>query len=163
MVFKPRRQQRYRAFKESGFLPFESQAFSSVTMRSAPFMREMVKERRDLLIPLRREADALNWSRTRYEKEKRTLIAFEYKEKGLVFQKTTKRITKVKGRPDPWQLFRYYRDKAIEDGTWEETPRISRKRKKRFDEFGFRIDKGNVQKQKEHRRERERQRKERGY
>ncbi len=162
MAYKPRRQQRYRAFKDSGFLPFESQAFSSVTMRSAPFMKEMVKERRELLIPLRREGDALNWSRTRYEKEKRLLIAFEYREKGLVFQKVTKRITRVKGRPDPWQLFRYYRDKAIEDGTWEETPR-KYKRKKRFDEHGIRIDKGNIQKQKTARREKEKRRKESGF
>ena len=161
MAFKPRRQQRKRRFLDSGFLPFEAQAFSSIPFARAPFMRQMVKERRELLIPLRREADALNWSRTRYEREKRQLIAFEYRERGLVFQKTGKRITRVKGRADPWQLFRWYRDKAIEEGTWEETPRRQR-RKKRFDEHGIRIDKGNIQKQKERRREWEKQRKERG-
>ena len=162
MAFKSKRQQRYLALKANGMLPFEAQAFSSVPVTHAPFMRQMVRDRRDLLIPLRREAEFLNWSRTRYEREKRLLIAFEYREKGLLFQKVTKQITRVKGRPDPWQLFRWYRDKAIKDGTWEETPR-QYKRKKRYDEHGIRIEKGNIQKQKERRREREREKKERGY
>jgi len=161
-VFKPRRQQRYRDFKTNGFLPFEAQAFSSIPLAHAPFMRQMVKERRELLIPLRHEADFMNWSRTRYEKEKRLLIAFEYKEKGLIYIKSRRGIVVIKGRSDPWQLFRYYRDKAIEDGEWFETPRTYKK-KKRLDEWGFRIDKGNIQKQKERRREREKRKRERGY
>ena len=162
MAFKPRRQQRKMSFLVSGFLPFEAQAFSSVPFRHAPFMRQMIRERRDLLIPLRREADFMNWSRTRYEKEKRLLIAFEYKDKGLIYIKSRRGIIRIKGRPDPWQLFRYYRDKAIEEGTWGETPRTYKK-KKRFDEHGFRIDKGNIKSQKQRRQERERQKKERGY
>ena len=162
MTFRPKRQERYKRFRDNGFLKFEAFAFSSVTMRHAPFMRQMIKDRRALLIPLRREADFANWSRTRYEKEKRLLIAFEYKDKGLIYIKSRRGIIRIKGRPDPWQLFRYYRDKAIEDGTWEETPRRWR-RKKSVDEHGFRIDKGNVKAQKERRRERERQKRERGY
>ena len=162
MAFKPRRQQRKRRFLDSGFLPFEAQAFSSVPFARAPFMRQMIRERRELLIPLRKEGDFANWSRSRYEREKRRLIAFEYREKGLIFQKVTKQITRIKGRPDPWQLFRYYRDKAIDEGKWEETPRRPRKRR-RFDEQGIRIDKGNIQKQKAARREKEKLKKERGY
>ena len=162
MAFKPRRQQRYRRFLDNGFLPFEAQAFSSVPFRHAPFMRQMIRERRDLLVPLRRDADVLNWSRTRYNTEKRQLIAYDYREKGLLFQKTGRQITRIKGRPDPWQLFRYYRDKAIEEGTWGETPRTYKK-KKLLDEHGFRIDKGNLKEQKARRREREKQKKERGY
>ena len=161
MAFKPRRQQRYSTFKANGFLPFEAQTFSRVPGGRAPFMRAMVKDRRALLIPLRREAEFLNWSRTRYEREKRHIIAFEYREKGLLFQKVSKQITRVKDRPDPWQLFRWYRDKAIEEGDWAETPR-QYKKKKRYDEHGIRIEKGDVRKQKEKRRERERQRRERG-
>ena len=91
-----------------------------------------------------------------------TLIAFEYKEKGLIYIKSRRGIIRIKGRPDPWQLFRYYRDKAIEEGTWGETPRTYKK-KKRFDEHGFRIDKGNIKSQKQRRRERAKQKKERGY
>ena len=148
MAFRPRRQQRKSRFLANGFLPFEAQSFSSVPLAKAPFMRQMIKDRRELLIPLRNEADFGNWSRTRYEREKRRLIAFEYREKGLIFQSPSK-ISGVRiGRPDPWQLFRYYRDKAIEDGTLEETPRRPRRRR-RFDEHGIRIDKGNIQKQKE--------------
>lgn len=163
MAFRPKRQQRRKVFVANGFLPFEAYAFSSVPFARAPFMRQMIRDRRELLIPLRREADFMNWSRTRYEKEKRLLIAFEYRDKGLIYIKSRRGIIRIKGRPDPWQLFRYYRDKAIEDGVWEETPRRSRKKSKRFDEQGIRIDKGNIQKQKERRREREKQRKERGY
>ena len=160
-MFKPRRQQRKMSFLASGFLPFEAQAFSSVPFRHAPFMRQMIKERRELLIPLRREADFMNWSRTRYEKEKRLLIAFEYKEKGLIYIKSRRGIIRIKGRPDPWQLFRYYRDKAIEEGTWGETPRTYKKKKRLED--GVRIDKGNLKAQKARRRERAKQKKERGY
>jgi len=163
MAFKPKRQQRYRSFINSGFLRFEAFAFSSVPFAHAPFMRGMIKDRRELLIPLRREGEFMNWSRARYEREKRLLIAFEYKEKGLIYIKSRRGIIRIKGRPDPWQLFRYYRDKSIEDGEWpEETPR-QYKKKKRLDEQGFRIDKGNIKKQKERRREREKQKKERGY
>ena len=163
MAFKPKRQQRRLRFLANGFLPFEAFAFSSVPFARAPFMRRMIRDRRELLIPLRREADFMNWSRSRYEKEKRLLIAFEYKDKGLIYIKSRKGIIRIKGRPDPWQLFRYYRDKAIEDGEWpEETPR-NYKKKKRLDEHGFRIDKGNLKAQKTRRREREKQRKEREY
>ena len=163
MAFKPKRQQRYRRFINNGFLPVEAQAFSSVPFARAPFMRPMIRDRRELLIPLRREGDFMNWSRSRYEREKRLLIAFEYKDKGLIYIKSRKGIIKIKGRPDPWQLFRYYRDKAIEDGEWpEETPR-KYKKKKRLDEHGFRIDKGNLKAQKARRRERGKQKRERGY
>jgi len=163
MAFRPKRQQRYRQFRDSGFLKFEAFAFSSVPFARAPFMRRMINDRRELLIPLRREAEFMNWSRTRYEKEKRLLIAFEYEDKGLIYIKSRRGIIRIKGRPDPWQLFRYYRDKAIEDGEWpEETPR-NYKKKKRLDEHGFRIDKGNLKAQKARRREREKQKRERGY
>lgn len=162
MAFKPRREQRKRRFLANGFLPFEAQAFSSVPFAHAPFMRGMIKDRRELLIPLRREAEFMNWSRTRYEREKRQLIAYDYGEKGLVYTKSRRGIIIIKGRPDPWQLFRYYRDKAIEEGDWQETPRTYKK-KKRLDGNGLRIDKGKLKAQKERRREREKQRKERGY
>lgn len=162
MAFRPKRQERYRRFRDTGFLKFEAFAFSSVPFVRAPFMRQMIRDRRELLIPLRREADFMNWSRTRYEKEKRLLVAFEYKEKGLIYIKSRRGIIRIKGRPDPWQLFRYYRDKAIEEGIWEETPRRYKK-KKRFHEEGFRIDKGDVKKQKQRRRERAKQKGERGY
>lgn len=163
MAFRPKRQQRYRRFINNGFLKFEAFAFSSIPFARAPFMRRMIRDRRELLIGLRREADAFNWSRTRYEREKRLLIAFEYQDKGLLYLKSRRGIIRIKGRPDPWQLFRYYRDKAIEEGEWpEETPR-QYKKKKRLDDHGLRIDKGNIKAQKARRRARERQRKERGY
>ena len=58
------------------------------------------------------------------------------------------------GKADPWQLFRAYRDEAIDLGDY--FPK-DKKKKKKFDEAGRRIDKGNVREQKrklrEHRKE----------
>ena len=160
MAFRPRRQSRYNKLIAGGLLPFEAREFSSVPFSHAPFIKNIVRDRRRLLVGLQREAEAMGWSKTRYMEEKRLLIAYEYKDKGLIFTRSRRGIIRIKGRPDPWQLYRYYRDEAIRRGEWAETPR-RRKRKKRFDERGIRIDKGNVQEQKERRRERERQRKER--
>lgn len=125
-------------------------------------MRQAFTERRDLLKGLKRQADQLNWSTTQYETEKKQLIAYDYKDKGLVYTEARRGVIRLKGRPDPWQLFRYYRDEAIGEGKWaEETPRY-RKRRKRLNEYGVRIDKGNVQEQKARRRERNRGKKDRG-
>lgn len=160
MAFRPRRQGRYNKLIARGLLPFEAREFSSVPFSHAPFIKNIVRDRQRLLMGLRREAEIMGWSKTHYMEEKRLLIAYEYKDKGLIFIKSRRGIIRIKGRPDPWQLFRYYRDEAIRKGEWYETPR-RRKKKKRYDERGIRIDKGDVQEQKERRRERERLKKER--
>ena len=160
MAFRTRRQQRYNKLIANGMLPFEARAFSSIPFSHAPFIKHIIRDRRDILEPLRREAIFNDWSQTRYNEEKRRLIAFEYKDKGLIFTRPRRDIIRVKGRADPWQLFREYRIEAIRRGEWSETPR---RKKKRYDEHGFRIDKGNVRKQKERRLEREKRRKEREY
>lgn len=157
-MFRTRRQQRYNKLIENGLLPFEARELSSIPFTRAPYIRQLLADRRWLLRGLAREAKHNNWSKTKYEQELRLLIAFEYKNKGLIIQKISKHIIKVKGTPDPWQLFREYKDRAIKSRQWRETPR--RHRKKRYDEHGIRIDKGDVEKQRAQRRERERQRRE---
>lgn len=157
MAFRSRRQARYNKLISYGMLPFEAQAFSSVPFAHATFIRDIVRDRANLLESLRREAEAMGWSRARYEEEKRRAVAFEYKDKGLVFTKRYRDIIRAKGRADPWQLFREYRADAIRKGKWKETPR-RRRRKQRFDERGIRIDNGDIAKQKARRRERERER-----
>jgi len=117
-----------------------------------PFIKNMIRERRDMIKGLQREASAMNWSRTRYLKEKSALIRFEYKDKGLTFTKK-RGIIKVSGAPDVWQMFRYYREQAINKGQWDETPR--KKRKTNGD--NIRIDKGDVRAQKARRKERQRE------
>lgn len=154
MAFKTRRQQRYKKLIRSGMEPFEAREFSSVPFSRAPFIKNIVRDRQKLLAGLQRQAVALGWSRTHYERERRLLIAFEYKDKGLIFTRPRRDIIRVKGRPDPWQLFREYRADAIRRGEWYETPR---RRKKRYDERGTRIDKGDIKEQKARRRERARE------
>lgn len=155
MAFRTRRQQRYIRYLDSGFLPFEANALSKVPFANAPFMQQAFEDRRELLTPLRREADQLGWSRTKYELEKRKLIAYDYGEKGLLYVKEYKDIIRIKGRPDPWQLFRYYKGES-----GHETPRYP-KRKKHFGSNGIRVDKGNIKAQKERRRSREREKRNR--
>ena len=160
MAFRVRRQSRYDRLRAAGLEPFEARALSAIPFARAPFIRDMVRERQTLLRGLQKEREFNNWSKTRYIKEKRRLISFEYKDKGLVFTQFRKGIIRIKGRPDPWQMFRYYRDEAIAAGEWEETPR-RRKKKKSFDEKGIRIDKGDVARQKAKRVERQRAKRDR--
>jgi hypothetical protein len=159
MAFRTKRQRRYQKLLGFGLLPFEARELSSIPFARATFLKDLIRDRRKMLVVLRRQAKSLDWSKTEYENEKRRLVAYEYAEKGLLYTKMRGRhIIKLIGRPDPWQLFRYYKEKAIEKGEWEETPRY--KRKKRYDERDIRIDKGRVQEQKARWREKQRRKRE---
>lgn len=154
MAFRSRRQKRYEKMRSYGLLPFEAKELSSVPFAHAPFLNDILRDRRRIILSLRKEAEFQGWSRAKYEKELRMVIAVEYMDKGLVFRKAGRGIIKIQGSPDPWQLFREYRDQSIRKGKWVETPR-RRRHKRKYDERGIRIDKGNIQAQKQRYRERQ--------
>lgn len=152
-MFKQRRQERYNKLVSAGLQRFEARELSSIPFSRMPFVKNIIRDRRNLIEGLEKEAKALGWSRTRFEKEKLMLIAWEYRDKGLTFTKKGKNIIKIKGSPDVWQMFRYYRWLAIKNGEWQETPR--KKRARHYDERGIRIDKGKIREQKRKYRERQ--------
>jgi len=153
MAYRITRQHRYNRLINAGMLPFEAQALSKVPYRRAPYIKQMMRDRIELLTPIRHQADILNWSPTEYRKQKKIRIYDYYVEQGMTYTKLKRPFGKV--RPDVWQLFREARDEAIATGKWDETPR---RRRKRYEPI--RINKGNVQAQKERRRERERTKRE---
>ncbi len=156
MAFRVTRQRRYNRYIANGFITSEAFSLSKVPYRRTPLIKVMIRDRRDLLRPLRHQADQLGWGKARYEKEKRLLIAWDYGEKrfpgenGLPFE--------PKDLDSVWRLFRWYTETS-EDGY---DPRSRRRhRRRRFGENGIRIDKGNVRLQKEKRRAKQRAKKQR--
>jgi len=147
-VFRITRRNRYNRYLANGFTPYEAFEFSKVAYRRAKALKLMVRERRDLLIPLRHQADQLGWGRAKYEREKRDLIAYDYRDKGLTYD--------PHNRKDAWRLFRYYEDQ-VDDGY--NARYFKRKRPK----DGIKINKGIVQAQKARWREKQRNKKAMGY
>ena len=148
-MFRPGRQHRYQALKNAGMLPFEAYKLSKVPYKHAPWIKQMMDDRIELLTPLRHQADQLNWSPAKYQQEKRDYIYYTYQEKGMTYTKLKRPFGKI--RPDIWQLFREARAEAIAQGKWDETPRRRKPRSQRPDKI--KVERGNVRAQKARRRE----------
>lgn len=118
MAFRTRRQQRYIKLRESGFLPFEAQDLSKVSIKLTPYLQQMVTERKRMLA----KATKARLTKAGYKK----LIDNIY-DKGHFY------IARAQGiKPDVWKMFRdweeKYRDKHPEyQSPWQ------KKRKKWVD------------------------------
>ena len=146
--FRPRRQRRYNNYLLCGFMPFEAVEFSAIPYVEAPYLRKMMRERLRIKNAFIKQADAMEWSRTRREEEYREVIRFEYINHGWVRVKEVWRVGRTRYQASPWEMLREYRQKAIDRGEYFPRPRKAVRR----DFFGnivnIRISKGDVEGQK---------------
>jgi hypothetical protein len=138
-IYRPRRQARYDWAKSKGFIPFEAREISKITDRNTPHFRQMMKDRREIIDGLLREAEYNRWSKLRTHQEIIEYIRYIYRDNRWEFNAS-----------GLWQMYRDYRDKAIDLG--EYYPK--RRRKKRFGEEGDRIDRGKLKEQRKRYKER---------
>ena len=151
------RGRRRRSLAKQGFLPFEYRGvpgvkgLATMTFSHSPWFRQVRRERARELRDMRQVAYDENWSKARFIREWRSYVKQIYKINGWQL---------VDGTPDPWQMFRDYRARAIQRGEWDETPRYRKKgshRRKVETETGLvRIDKGRIRDQRARYREKQR-------
>ena len=96
-MYKTRRQERYRKLREAGLLPFEARPLSKVPWAKAPYMKDMLNERRRIV----RNAHAQGLTDKQFE----DLVKDIYRRNNYI---TLDRIGRRK--LDPWRLFRTHED-----------------------------------------------------
>lgn len=97
MAFKTRRQTRYMLLRNSGFLKGEARPLSKVPLKTTPYMRSLVAERKAEY----KKAVAAKMSQTAYEDK----IKEKYdKNRWLT-------AGKVRIKRDPWKMLRDYEDR----------------------------------------------------
>ena len=112
---RTRRQQRYKIERASGFCKFEAQTFSGIPIKSVPYMKGMIRERRDLL----RKALQRNTTFPQFEAQIRELYII----KGF-----TKIDWRGKQVADPWAFIRDYEDRYKAKNPAYESPWLKRRR-----------------------------------
>ena len=98
MAFRVRREARYVKLRQAGFLRFEARALSKVPTRICPYLRDMIKERRDML----RQARKMGAKLKDYEDQIKEL----YRTNNWLKRSRVGKIV-----ADPWRFFRDYEDK----------------------------------------------------
>lgn len=122
MAFRPRREHRKRVLLREGFLPFEAHELSARHL-SHMGMKGMRKARRQKVRQARRE----HWTKKAYVSKVRELYTdndWTIPESAIQRDKEHPRGRAGKiGQADPWAMFRFWRQKAIEDGEYEKPAR----------------------------------------
>jgi hypothetical protein len=146
-MYKTLRQRRYNNLIYSGFLPFEAQELSDVRYSEAPYLIKMMKERSRISEAFYKQAIAFKWSKTRREEEYKAVIRQEYIDHKWLRLAETFRIGKTRYKASPWEMLKYYRQKAIDAGEYHPTNRGKRVRRK-GESLYIKIYKGDIQAQK---------------
>lgn len=122
------RQKRYNTMKYYyHLLPHEAQELSKIPYSSAPYMKNLLKDRRNLWQDLLKEAEYNKWSYTRTQREWLKWIQELYIKNNWISLNQEYRVGRTKYKADPWAMFRAYRNEAIESDDYE--PRKRKKRK----------------------------------
>ncbi len=130
-------QRRYNYYKDNHFLHFEAMSFKDVPYTSKSgekraynvFLRDMVKDRKLMWNGLVKESEAMKWSKTRFNDEWKKLVLYQYQENGW---RVTNPKVRVAGALDPFKMLQYFRNLAITQGRWRDTPTTLRKRKRHY-------------------------------
>ncbi len=148
MAYRPRRQARYESLRNSGFMRFEANELSSVTLAEAPYLRDIIADRRKLLRAFLAQARLNKWSTTKSDEEYRKVIRQEYIDHGWIREKeqTTRFMPEYKA--SPWEMLKEYRQKAIESGEYFPVPRKRVRRDASGKPIAVHISKGDVKAQK---------------
>lgn len=121
MAFKVRRQSRKWWLLQAGFLKQEAHTLSSMPSKKIPYFKMMVQERKSELKVAMQEG----W--TQYEFK--NYILKKYFDNGWLIKETAVTRTKSWGKPDPWAMLRWYRDRFIEKYPDEYIPPPKKKKK----------------------------------
>ena len=117
--YKPRRQGRYNKLVKANFTPQEARTLSHMPLTVLPFVKNMVKARKDLMAGINREAQVMDWSKAKSRKEILELIDYTYKDSGWA---------DLDDKNNPYSMLRQFRREAIKAGLWD--PKDSPWRKK---------------------------------
>ena len=98
MPLKTRRQNRYTKLRNAGFLPFEARPLSKVPFKTCPYMRQLIRERREEA----RQAIKEGLSRRQWE----DFIKARYGKNNWTSYTRTGKV-----KADPWKMLREYEDR----------------------------------------------------
>ncbi|MBU1118238.1 hypothetical protein KKD37_04740 [Patescibacteria group bacterium] len=133
-VYRQRRQKRYDQLRQWGFFHFEANELSKVVDRNTGYFRQMVKDRREINGGLKREAEFQRLSKKDTYKDIVDYWKMIYRDSKWSFD-----------RYGVWEMYRDYREKAIDMG--EYYPK--RRKKRQYAPEGRRIDRGNLKAQRQ--------------
>lgn len=145
-MFRFKRQIRYQKLIDAHCLPFEASALSDLTAKEAPYLAQLMKERKAIYDAVRREAEFNGWSKTRFEREYRDVVKQEYIDKGWTKKKQVWRVGRTDYGADIWKLFRGYRKDYIRQHPDWSSPTTG---KRRLPNSGLMISKGDVKGQRQ--------------
>jgi len=98
MAFRTRRQARYLRLRNSFFLPFEARPLSKIPTKICPYLRAMIKERKEMA----RKAQAQGKTLTQFADQIKELYRIN---KWLKLNRAGKIVA------DPWKMLRDFEDK----------------------------------------------------
>lgn len=153
MAFKERRQKRYERYLGKGLLPFEARIFSDITFKEAPYLKDLLNERKLILKSVAREAKINNWSKTKTANEYRNVIKALYVNENWVRLTPSKLKVGVTGYgANPYKMLKDYRKDYIQKNPDWNSPGEGKRKRIRRNEVGditrVHLDKGNVAAQK---------------
>jgi hypothetical protein len=130
------RQHRYNKYKERGFFPYEAREMATVSYSEAPYLKHIIDDRYQLRMKLILESRKQGWSKTRTDQQYQHMIERWYINNDWIKH----------GLPDVWEMFKEYRQRAIDAGEYHPSGKknIHRKGNKLY----IHIYKGDVQAQK---------------
>jgi len=151
-MFRPQRQHRHQIYTyNNAFLPFEALDLSAVKFSEAPYLRRMIRERREMKVAFDREADYNKWSQTRREMEWRNVVKFEYINNRWIRESQKISIGRPLYKASPWEMLHTYRKRAIERGEYFPPPKKSVARDSQGNIVKIYISKGDIEGQKSRR------------
>ncbi len=131
-----------------GLLRFEANPLSDITEAEAPYLRQLMKDRKKILDAVAKEARFNRWSKTRAEREFSRVVRQEYIDRGWQRKKTLAGVGRTSYNADPWKMLKDYRQKAIDSGDYfPDKKRVGRDTEGNI--TAIHISKGNVMVQKQ--------------
>lgn len=124
-MYKTRREARYLARRKDGFLKFEARPLSRVNIKVCPYLDEMRRDRRGLILRARKQGQTLK----QFEDSIREL----YK-----VNKWVKRDKLGRVICDPWKMFRHYEDRYKDKNPQYTSPWVPRQ--KHYRDFQSRVE-----------------------
>lgn len=116
-MFRPLRARRKQRLLEAHLLPFEANTLTGVALKQ-PYMKALMRERRNEYRLMQREAAFNQWSAAKFKAEWTAHIRKRYKDNKWFITKAAVRRLKTVGKADPWAMLKDWRQRAIDSGEY---------------------------------------------